>query len=291
MRHTMRHKISALLGVMILVAAALTVGIQTWGSPKNRADTAQSAASESTAVPEPVAASESTAAPAPAAAPEPISDPWTGPLVPDQGTGISREYFSDAAFIGNSVMSGLEMYDYDLLLHDENGQTIPDFYWANSQTVLNVSDQVSRMEGHQYGKIYICLGTNEMSNDKDVLRQAFTDLIRQLQENDPGCILYLMSVPPVSAYRSSTDRCYTREYVLEMNDMLLDIAREEQIWYLDIYSVLCDSEGYLPSNVTNDGVHFSGDHYSCWFDYLQSHYIPDDAPDRTDAPAEDASAA
>ncbi len=283
----MRHKTPALLTLLlsvIMAATALTVGLRTWGSPADGAETAEQDNGETRDGSPGLDQPEEAAS---AVTPEPTVAPWTGPLVPDQGARISKEYFADAAFIGNSVMSGLELYDYDMVFHDEDWNTIPDFYWANSLTVLDVSSQVSQMEGCQYGKVYVCLGTNEMSYDKDVLRQEFTDLIHRLQENNPGCILYLMSVPPVSAYKSSTDGSYTREHVREMNDMLQDIAREEQIWYLDVYSVLCDSDGYLPSSVTNDGVHFSGDHYSYWFDYLQTHYVPDGTPVQTEAPAEE----
>ena len=71
------------------------------------------------------------------------------------------------------------------------------------------------------------------------------------------------------------------------NQMLQDIAREQQVWYLDVYPVLCGEDGYLPSEVTPDGVHFTPAHYQKWFEYMKTHYVPDGTPavEPTEAPS------
>lgn len=210
---------------------------------------------------------EPTAAPSPT--PEPTATPVPDPEVTAQPSRAPEGYFADAAFVGNSVVTGLDMYDYDDVLAGA------DFYAANSVTVLGVSDYIRQMEGTVYGKVYVGLGTNEMSYDKDTLRGCFEDMIDMLLDYNPDCIIYLMSVTPVSEYKSSTNSSFTKELAIAFNEMLREIARDRGVYYLDVYSVLCNDQGYLPSEVTVDGIHFTPAHYAYWFDYLQTHYVPD----------------
>lgn len=275
----MRHKTIAL--VLAGVAAVLTVAVIVTGIGliADRREAKRSAAGQSTY--QPLSANRSvrtedtpsvTAAVLPQQAvltpsAQPTVTPWPGPDVPEREQNAPEGYFADAAFLGNSLVTGLDYYDYEDVL---SGAA---FYAANSVTVLGVADYVAQMAGTQYGKVYVGLGTNEMSYDRDTLRQAFNTMIDQLQANNPGCIIYLMAVTPVSEYKSSTDRYFTRDLAVDFNSMLRSIAEERGVWYLDVFTPLANEKGYLPSEVTSDGVHFTPGHYEIWFDYLQTHYI------------------
>ena len=200
--------------------------------------------------------------------PESSAPPWTGPFVSEQAEPAPENYFDDAAFLGNSLVNGLDLYDYSGLLSNA------DFYVTDGLTVQSCAEQVAQMTENVYGKVYVGLGTNEMSTDEDTLLYAFNNLIDRLRENNPGCVIYLMSVPPVSAYKSSSDSSHTLTLVLTVNALLQQIATDRQVWYLDIYSGLADEEGYLPSEVTTDGIHFTPGHYDSWYECLQNYYVP-----------------
>ena len=186
---------------------------------------------------------------------------------------MGPEYFADAAFVGNSVTSGLWYYDTEKLLPADTSH----WYWADSLTILAAQSYVASMPANTFGKVYIGFGINEVSYDKDSLRSAFNGVIDQIQAAQPGAIIYLMSVTPVSQY-CDANRPFKRAYVQSFNEMLQDIARQRQIWYLDVYPALCGPDGFLPSEVTPDGVHFSATHYQKWFDYMKTHYVPDGTP-------------
>ncbi len=211
---------------------------------------------------------EPTAIPTPS--PEPTATPWPGPTLPEQAVPATKEYFNDAGFLGNSVLSGLWMYDYDDLLPDDDAH----WYWDNGLTVLAAVPYAEQMSDKQFGKIYVGFGNNEMSYDRTALREAYNMLLDKLQADHPGAIIYLVSATPVSLWKSSNSSTFTREYVQSYNEMVKEICAERQVWYMDAYSVLCNEEGYLPSDVTNDGTHFTPAHYEKWYDYMQTHYIP-----------------
>lgn len=208
---------------------------------------------------------------APTQAPAAVETPRPGPVVPEQAQAVDWQYFADAGFLGNSVTSGLWLYNNDGLLPTDGDSH---WFWANSLTILGASPYVAQMAGYDFGKIYIGFGINEVTYNKDTLRAAFDTVIDQLQADHPDAIIYLMSVTPVSKWCDS-NRDFHRADVLAFNEMLQQIAADQQVWYLDVYPVLCGDDGFLPSDVTPDGVHFNPAHYQKWFDYLTTHYIPD----------------
>ncbi len=274
----MRHKIPALISmgvsvVLMVVVIVLAVSmLRGGGSAKAEASGPPAApagdtAGDTTGAGQGVPAAP-TAQPGPTA--EPTATPWAGPDVQEQSAAMGPEYFADAAFLGNSVLSGLWYYDNEQLLPTDESH----WFWADSLTIMAASPYAAQMAGRDFGKIYIEFGINEVTYDKDTLRDAFNTVIDQLQADHPNAIIYLTSVTPVSKY-CDENRAFKRSAVLAFNDMLRDIAREQQVWYLDVYPVLCGEDGYLPSDVTNDGVHFTAAHYQYWFDYLKTHYIPD----------------
>ncbi len=295
----MRYRTPALVFLalsVILFICALLMGFRAFGGHEASLETPAPASSAEAAPQQEPAADSSTTVPEttnepipeptaiPTATPEPTATPWPGPATPQQSVKVGKEYFADAAFLGNSVLSGLWYYDYGDVLPDGSDH----WFWDDGLTILGAVPYADQMSGGQYGKIYVGFGNNEMAYDKTALRQAYGLLLDKLQADHPNAIIYLVSATPVSLWKSSTSSSYTRELVQAYNSMLKDICVERQVWYQDAYSVLCNEEGYLPSDVTNDGTHFTPAHYELWFDYMQTHYIPDgtEVPLATDVPAE-----
>lgn len=201
-------------------------------------------------------------------------------VIPAQPFPAGGDYFADAAFLVNSVSMGLDMYDYDGLL------TQADFYGTEKLTAFEAEDYIRDMEAGDYGKVYIALGVNELWRDMDAIRGCYMEMLEELMSYSSDSIIVLVSVPPVSAYKSSTNANYTRELVLEYNEMLLALAEDWGVWYLDAYSALADEEGYLPSEVTEDGLHFTPAYYQRWFGLLSDHFVNDGTVETAILPAE-----
>jgi hypothetical protein len=82
-----------------------------------------------------------------------------------------------------------------------------------------------------------------------------------------------MSLTPVSYNKSSTSDTFNMTRVKEFNGALHELAEEKECYYLDLCTALAGSDGYLPADVTSDGVHFSLSVYADWADYLRTHYV------------------
>ena len=96
---------------VILLATALVMGVRALAPASAESGESGGAGfslsglfSRATPTPEPTAVPTET--------PEPTATPWPGPDIPEQAVPVGKEYFEDAAFLGNSVLSGLWYYDY-----------------------------------------------------------------------------------------------------------------------------------------------------------------------------------
>ncbi len=205
------------------------------------------------------------------------------PVIREQKTPVDGMYFDDAAFVVNSVSRGLDLYDYDILLAKA------DFYGGPDVSVYDVTDYLGEMADKNYGKIYLGLGLEEIGDDIEDIQASYENLLAELRTYAPDSIIVLMSMPPVSEYRSNSDEYCNRELVVEYNEMLLALAENWDVWYLDVYSVLANEEGYLPSDVNEDGIHFTPAHFTGWFERLRTHYVNDGSvPVETPVPEESA---
>jgi hypothetical protein len=203
---------------------------------------------------------------------------------------VGDEYFNDACFIGHSLVVGMQSFfrlgnasyyavngisavkmlsydDFELesTHEDENGEEVHD---------TGTLEQA--LEEKNFGKIYIMLGTNELSGasgDIAAYYNAMTQLVSMVQRLAPDAVVYLISVTPVSRECSTADGSrFTRENVVLFNNKLRQVATEKNVCYLDVFTLLCDSQGYLPDDAcTADGIHILSAQYGTVKSYLKTH--------------------
>lgn len=218
---------------------------------------------------DPIVPQDASASPSP-------SVPAFSPDVPEQ-TAAEDDFFSDAAFMGNSLMDGFRLF---------SGLTTCDYYAATSMTVLGADENVcitldngnsgTLVDGllqKPYGKIYILLGINEIGYDVDTFIGYYSTLLDTIKAGQPDCDIYVMGLTPVSAAKSAGSDTFNMTRINSYNEGLYELAAEKGCYYLDLVSALAGSDGYLPADVTTDGVHFSAEVYQQWLGYVKTHYV------------------
>ena len=176
---------------------------------------------------------------------------------------VDDEWFSDAAFLGNSLVDGFRLF---------SGLTTCDVYAATSMTVMGSGDLIRQMNAKQYGKVYVLLGINEIGYDPDYFKTQYSNMLDTIIAGQPDADIYVMGLTPVSEHKSTTDSTFTMDRVRAYNDRLLSLAIEKGCYYIDLCEALANESGYLPADVTTDGVHFSASHYQVWLEYLRTHH-------------------
>ena len=200
--------------------------------------------------------------------------------VPANGR-VDDSYFDDAVFIGDSRTEGLKMY---------SGLPVSRFWSQVSLTVtkafedrfvevngqwLTVSEALAQAE---YGKVYIMLGVNELGWPyEDVFTENYARLIDIIRETHPDATIYVQSIIPVSKWLdgdTEANRGYnTIANVLRLQTALCKMCEDKQVNYVNVAEVMQDSEGYLFSEATKDGIHLTADYCRVWMEYLRTHTV------------------
>ena len=189
---------------------------------------------------------------------------------------VKDSWFDDACFIGHSQVVGMQRYfeldnaDYFAVV-GHTAQDVLNFpYYSIPNSRMGTIKQA--LEKGKYGKVYVMLGINDCSDREDRVNEfkapmrQILDIIRQTQ---PNATIYILSVAPVGRY-TPMNIVYNTDNVILYSQALKDLAREYGAEYLDLFRIMCDSDGYLlPQFDAGDGIHIIGAQYAVIKEYLK----------------------
>lgn len=193
---------------------------------------------------------------------------------------VDDSYFDDALFIGDSRMVGLSQYCQDI-------DARATFYAKKSLSIYNIRDDkwietedgeeislAEALETNHFSKIYIMVGINELGRgDENDFRQAYQDVINQIQSAEPDAYIFINSIMHVSKEKNETDELYNNTNINLRNEAIKSLEDKQNIFYLNINEAVDDEEGNLDAETTTDGVHLKGACYEPWHEYLLSHGV------------------
>ena len=193
---------------------------------------------------------------------------------------VDDSYFDDALFIGDSRMVGLSQYCQDI-------DARATFYAKKSLSIYNIRDDkwietedgdeislAEALETNHFSKVYIMVGINELGRgDENDFRQAYQDVINQIQSAEPDAYIFINSIMHVSKEKNETDELYNNTNINIRNDAIKSLDDKQNIFYLNINEAVDDEEGNLDAETTTDGVHLKGACYEPWHEYLLSHGV------------------
>lgn len=191
----------------------------------------------------------------------------------------SISYFNDAIFIGDSRTLGISDYA---------GLDEADFYCDSGMTVLKLFDaggvtyqktgkkedlnQV--LQQKQYGKVYIMLGMNDLGyGTTDMYLERYRKTVDKIREWQPDAIIYIMANLHVSREKNKPETEFNNININDKNAASALLANGTDIFYLDANPLFTDSEGFLNSELTFDGVHLYAKHYDAWREFLLEHAV------------------
>lgn len=206
-------------------------------------------------------------------------------------------YFDDAVFVGDSVSLKLKYYVTNQrkgaapnLLGKAQFLTSGSLGSANSlwpvsdQSVhpsynnvkMRIEDAVAQMGAK---KIFIMLGVNDIGlyGIDDSIKNMKT-LIGLILEKSPDVTIFVQSATPM--VRGKELRDLNNRNLLEYDNKLKAMCDELGYYFVDVASVMRDSEGFLPLEYCSDpsgenslGIHFTDKACQVWIDYLETHTV------------------
>ena len=208
-----------------------------------------------------------------------------GAAVPEKGR-VELSYFSDAAFVGDSITTGWVDYKTAANLPDTHviaaiGVTPPvnGAQWGNSDG--STYDPVQAIVDAAPTKIYLMFGANKLvdqsSTAEDTLVSSYGEFLDTLRAKLPNAKIYLQSILIPTADGTAAKPGLTAERIARVNTRLQQLAAEKGCYYLDLQAALCPNGALSADYAAGDGIHLSKNGYAAWLEYLITHTVYDPA--------------
>ena len=256
-------------------------------------------APQETVPPAPTDTPEPTAAPVdPNLTPEPTAVPelpagqvlWLNTMPLDLYGVPAKEaeaWFSDAVFVGDSIMLGWKNFNNAMLGTDPDffGQTR--FLCEGSYGAGHALEPVSSKslhplyKGEQHllwdsiqmmgaKKAFICFGLNDVAiYGVDGTAENFRKLCDNIKNNSPEVRIYIISA--MYLIDDSNMKALTNKNLRLLNERLRELCAEKGYGFVDIASHLVGEDGYLKAEYCSDNyVHQTNAAYRVWADILRS---------------------
>ncbi|MBQ8401512.1 MAG: hypothetical protein IJX14_06235 [Clostridia bacterium] len=212
-----------------------------------------------------------------------------------EGEPQTREYFSDAVLVGDSRMQGLILYcglsqvtsyTYKGLTVDSvftrpvieweededlpENERIPEELWDEGKVPV-----MEALKQTEYSKVYIMLGINETGwPDPEYFPKAYGKVIDAVREDNPQCLIYILSVFPVTQAVSDYHDYVTNDKIALYNQYLQQLAYEKEVFLVDLAPAVVDGDGVLPADSGVDGIHLNKTYCTRVLDHILSHTVP-----------------
>ena len=223
--------------------AAVTTAAQT------TADTQTTAAVQTTA-----AAQTTTAAQATTAQSQTTKYAVTGPAAAQEYT--SKDYYSGAVFLGDSIVSGISYYNYL-----PASQVFADGNYTTDKTAGSIDSIVAAKPS----KVFIMIGLNDLNygtRSADQVVSNISGIVSQIKTALPSTNVYILSLLPITqAFEAKTTVHITQAAINDVNDKLSEQAASMNAVYVDVASAFKDGSGYMTASFTGNGSNIYNEYY------------------------------
>ena len=250
-------------------------------APTNMYTPVPAASVEPAVTPEPEA--ELTPAPTPEPTPTPsgpkakksgdliVPADW-GPSIPARSRAVYDSFFDKSCMVGNSLVEGFFMWSgmTNLRYIYHTGATVND-----AMGKLDLAPITLNPAGY-YDNIYLLFGLNEIGTDVNSFVQGYKKLVDFIRQYQPTANIILISVTPVTRQvDGDPNEVQSMDRIRTFNAALQEFCVDQNCWYLDIYNLLLDKDGYLSGDYAfvGDGKHFEKSGYVAWANYMKTHYV------------------
>ena len=173
-----------------------------------------------------------------------------------------EEYYKDTVFIGDSRTQGLQI---------NAGLTSPDFFAGRGLNVKNARTEkvvknaagkavtvIDALKDKQYKKVYICFGINELGWPyTNIFADEYQKTIDAIKKIQPNAEVVVQGILPVTEKKSKSDKIFNMKNVKKFNKVIKKMAEDNGETYADNSPAVANDKGYLPSDVTPDGIHMN----------------------------------
>lgn len=171
----------------------------------------------------------------------------------------------DLVFLGNSITF---WGGWNELLHSDRvkNRGIP------GDITFGLLDRLDEVVNGRPAKVFILIGINDIARNipDSVVLCNYRRIIKAIKAGSPKTRIFFQSILPTNGAAGKLTAYYNKqEHIKSINASLKKITDEEDIGFIDLYSLFVDEDGNLPRKLTFDGVHLTKEGYDRWVKLLR----------------------
>ena len=176
-------------------------------------------------------------------------NPQVPPPIPSKHAASGDDYFTDAIFIGDSMMECVQMYNLfpSAQIVCKSGFSSSNAEWR----IFHIYEWdeprnfYEMIEYYESNKIYIWLGANSLDNKTSgESLQDYRVMIEEMVRRFPKAYIYIIPPPSVTKKAMASMNLGPLRYS-NFRDGLIEIAQDYGLYFLDFYALVVDAEGYM----------------------------------------------
>lgn len=189
---------------------------------------------------------------------------------------VSRDYFDDALFIGDSrtvglqEFGGLENAAYFAESGIGNSGLYYDYIYVDG---YGTYDLEGLLQEYKFGKIYIASGVNGIGAGAESTFEDFMKIVDLVRQYQPDALLYIQANIKVTYDFAYGNYNCNNELLKEYNDLLATLDDGETTFYLDVSKPFETTNGDLADEKSYDGLHLYPEAYAEWGQFLLNHAL------------------
>ena len=175
---------------------------------------------------------------------------------------VEEAYYKGAVFVGDSRTQGLQI---------NAGLKSPDFFAGRGLNVKNARTEkvvtnakreavtvIDALRDKQYKKVYICYGINELGWPyTNIFADEYRKTIEAIKKIQPDAEIVVCGILPVTEKKSKSDKIFNMKNVNKFNKAIKKMAEGINATYVNLSPAVSNKKGFLPKDVTPDGVHMN----------------------------------
>ncbi len=186
---------------------------------------------------------------------------------------VSDAWFENTLFIGESRTVGLRDYA-------RSGNA--EYFCKVGMTVFNVTKEScadngrfssqtleSLLSSKTYDHIFINLGINECGYPAKTITAKYQKLIDLIRDKQPNAKIILQGVLTVTEKYAGSKDHFKPSNIQALNKKIKGLSDGKTIFYIDANPYFTDPDGYLYTDITGDGAHFTGKYYKVWANWIR----------------------
>ncbi|SEW53867.1 GDSL-type esterase/lipase family protein [Chitinophaga arvensicola] len=135
-----------------------------------------------------------------------------------------------------------------------------------------ILNRLTEVTTRKPSRIFLMIGINDIADQvpDSVIVANYGRIMDRIRRETPATRLIVQSILPTNdSFTEFARHQHKTEHIRFVNTAIEKMALQRQYTYVNLYDAMCDSEGKLSSDYTNDGLHLKGAGYLVWKQLLQ----------------------